>query len=52
MFEGNWNYNHNATHMFAQDITAQYIRVLPLAFVSYPFLRLEILGCKGELQIV
>ncbi|XP_072025092.1 uncharacterized protein [Amphiura filiformis] len=46
IFEGNWVHDVYARHFFSQDIEAQYIRILPVAWQSYIYIRMELLGCK------
>ena len=51
LFRGNWNALGHATHLFSRDIIAQHIRILPITkYGTYAVLRLEILGCKGNIR--
>ncbi|XP_071795634.1 coagulation factor VIII-like [Asterias amurensis] len=45
-FIGNTDGNTPVTNIFQQPIQARYIRIRPTAWVTYPDLRIELLGCK------
>ena len=49
LFHGNWHNLDHATHLFARDISAQYVRLIPISYYDLPMLRMEVLGCKGNL---
>ncbi|XP_071795659.1 uncharacterized protein [Asterias amurensis] len=45
-FIGNTDGNTPVTNIFQQPIQARYIRIRPTAWVKYPVLRIELLGCR------
>ncbi|XP_072025093.1 uncharacterized protein [Amphiura filiformis] len=48
LFEGSWDGNSLATHMFFQGVIARYIRIRPRSWNGNIALRVELLGCPGE----
>ena len=48
MFEGSWDRDTHATHVFYKPMTAHYIRILPAEWFGKISVRIELLGCIGN----
>ncbi|XP_072025091.1 uncharacterized protein [Amphiura filiformis] len=46
VFEGSWDRDTHAVHLFHSLVEAQYVRIIPVEWNSHISLRLEILGCQ------
>ena len=46
VFNGNSDLVTAVTHYFDAQVSAQFVRILPLTFSGYPALRIELYGCE------
>ncbi|XP_071790706.1 lactadherin-like [Asterias amurensis] len=48
VFQGNDDDVEAVTSIFREPIRARYVRVLPTAYQEWPSMRIELIGCKGD----
>ena len=50
IFEGSWDRETRATHIFYTSVEAQYVRILPQEWHNHISIRFELMGCRSKLK--